>query len=1204
MVAVGKLDMDGVPVTNPASVNVIHRINQSKSRLLFVAICLLFSQLTGGVALAQVATGTISGIISDPAGAVIPESTVTLTNSATGQVFTSTTNANGFYSFPALQPGQYQVEATRRGFDKSQTSLALAVGQLAKIDLKLAVGSENVVVTVVLNEAAGFQTEESGSSAVIGKTELEELPVDGGNTFSLAALVPGVQPGGGFGIALSTDRGAVQTAGNANFTTNGGMSGSNEILIDGVPVTVCCQGQPALTPVPDIIDQFKVQTSVSQAQFGRTSGGVLNFVTKSGTNKIHGTLYEFFKNDKLNAANYFVKAIGTPPINGRSDYRLPLRYNQFGGSIGGPVVIPHIYDGRKRTFFFGAFSGTDVRVTNPTITTVPTALMRTGDFSEAYAYYGAEIYDPSTYSATTKTRSPFPNHKIPSTRYNQVAGNLMNYYPLPNIPLSGAASLINNFQRLQTIQRSDRQYNVRLDHQFTPNARTFVRGTLSKNSDTNPDLFNRLDGPNATKQVLQANVGTLDHVWVLNSNNLLNFQYGFAYQNNHQTLASYDIDPSALGFSSTFIGLQQKKGVPRQIITGYSNIGAVGNTDLVHYTHSGGVSLTSQRGRHSLVLGLDARLILENQGSLDAPMGTFSYSTTFTYKTPNTTVPSSQSQFLSLASFILGYPSSGDVILNDRFSYRQRYGAIFLQDNWRVANNFTLNLGVRYDLETGPVENHNKLATIDPYTATNLSAVNGKAVVGGLSFRGINGSPRAAWGTNFAQFSPRVGFNYNFHPTSVINAAYGIFYLPVSQRIYSVGNPGTTADTSYLASQDNITPANSITNPYPGGVTPIPTPAQASAGALGTAIAGPVYDDRSSYVQQWNIGVQQLITSTTTLRVTYAGSHGVKLSANLAANDLDPKYFGAVGDATMVAALQKLVANPFYGIIPASAGTLGKSTVQAAQLLRAFPQFTTVAENHVNIGSASYNALQADLTYRARRGSVFGIAYTWSKSLGDVGNLTTGFLDTGTQTYQNSYARSIERSYSPTDAPHRIVGRAVGKLPFGRGQRFFPNAKAWQNLLIGGWEGTAIVMLQSGLPLGITETGQAVFSGTRPSFVPGQPIQTTGARRDRIGGSFSSKGYFNTSAFRVTQYFELGSVPRYCGQCRIPGVQNVDTSLNKRFSLTDGGTDLQIRLDAFNVLNYTQFGRPANTFGSAAFGSITSQANNPRTLQLGVKLFY
>ncbi|MCU1324107.1 MAG: hypothetical protein JWM43_3756 [Acidobacteriaceae bacterium] len=1197
MAAVIEISIGGTPVFAIA----FHKVRLPFLFGLFSLVLTFNLSVSAG---AQVSTGTVSGAITDSSQAALPGALVKITNLDTNQTFVSTTNGQGFYSFPGLQPAHYRVEATLPHFDRSQTTFALAVAQLAQVDLQLRVGSESTVVTVNADQAVALQTEESGNGTVISQTELQEFPIDGGNSFSLAALVPGVQPGGGFGIALSTDRGAVQTAGNANFTTNGGTAGSNEILIDGVPVTVCCQGQPALTPVPDIVSEFKVQTSVSQAQYGRSSGGVLNFVTKSGTSNIHGTLYEYFKNDKLNAANYFVKAVGTPPINGRTDYRLPLRYNQFGGSIGGPVVVPHLYDGHKRTFFFGAFSGTQVRSTNPTIGTVPTTLMRSGNFSEGYAAYGAEIYDPGTYSTTTKARSAFANHTIPASQINSVARNLLNYYPLPNIPGAGAAALTNNFQRLQNIQRSDWQYNGRLDHQFTDNSRTFVRGTLSKNSDLNPDLFNKLDGPNATNQVLQANVATLDHIWVLNSNNVLNFQYGFAYQSNRQTLQSFNIDPSTLGFAQTFIAQQQKAGVPRQVITGYTNIGAVGNTDLVHYTHVGGVSLTSQRGPHSLILGVDARLILENSGSLDSPMGTFSYTGSFTNKTPNTTIPGAQSQFLSLASYMLGYPTSGSIVQNARFSYRQRYVGLYLQDNWRASPKLTVNLGVRYDIETGPYENHNKIATISSTLPTSLGVVNGNAVTGGLAFGGINGNPRAAWATNFAQFSPRLGVNYRFQPSSVFSAAYGIMYLPVSQRIYSVGNPGSTAQTTYTATTDSIHPANSLTNPFPSGVVALPTPEQAATAALGSAIAGPVYDNRSAYIQQWNAGIQQLLTAKTTFQVNYAGSHGVKLSANLAPNDLDPKYFGAVGDTAAVTALQKTVTNPFYGKIPANSGTLGAATIQTYRLLLAFPQFTTVSQNHVNIGSGTYNSLQTSLRYASSHGTVFSMGYTWSKALGDVGNLTTGFLDTGTQTYQNSYARSNERSYSPTDAPHRVVVSVVGKLPFGHGQMLLRNLRPWQEVFLGGWTGTSIVTFQSGLPLGLTETGQASFSGSRPSFVEGQSPLTEGSTKSRLGGSFANKNYFNSSAFRVTRAFELGNVPRYCGSCRAPGSQNVDVSLNKRFQVMRRGTDLQIRIDAFNLLNRAQFGRPNTIFGTAAFGTITSQANNPRTLQLGAKLFY
>ncbi|HMJ60768.1 MAG TPA: carboxypeptidase-like regulatory domain-containing protein, partial [Bryobacteraceae bacterium] len=338
---------------------------------------------------AQTNTGTVTGRVIDASGGAVPDAAVTLTNSGTQLALPTKTDSEGNYSFVAIRPGPYRVQVEKAGFQKFATQFELAVDQTARVDVSLPVGQVTNSVEVTERPVL-VESETSSLGQVISSKQVADLPLNGRNPFALAALTPGVVPLGSFGVGLNATRSAAQMAGANNFMANGGIAGSNEVLLDGVPITVCCQGQPAIIPSVDVTQEFKVQTNVSSAEFGRTSGGILNIITKSGTNDLHGSGYEFFGNDQLSAANFFVNRAGKPPIPGRDDFRTPLRYNQYGFTLGGPVTIPKLYSGKDKTFFFGGYEATKVRQYNYMTSVVPPTSIRSGDLSAA----PNAVYDP------------------------------------------------------------------------------------------------------------------------------------------------------------------------------------------------------------------------------------------------------------------------------------------------------------------------------------------------------------------------------------------------------------------------------------------------------------------------------------------------------------------------------------------------------------------------------------------------------------------------------------------------------------------------------------------------------------------------------------------------------------------------------------------------------------------------------------------
>jgi len=1187
-------------------------------------------------ALAQLETGNITGRVTDSTGAVMVKARVTLVNLGTNLKIEQETNSDGIFNVPALQPGSYQVTAQYKGFEQSTMIIELSVGDTAHADIVLQVGSDSTTVTVESGGAYQLETQNVASDFVVTKQEVIDLPLNGGNPYALAALSPGVVPLGSFGQGLVAVRGAAQTAGNANFSVNGGTPGSNEILLDGVPITVCCQGQPALTPTTAIVEQLRIVSSVPPAQYGRSSGGVLNYGTFSGTNALHGQVYEFFENTKLHAAQYFVKRDQYPvSLSNPGDYRMPLHYNQYGAGLGGPVVLPHLYNGKDKTFYFLGYGGVDASVGSYNKLTVPSLKMRQGDFSEScLTKAGAPdptctaandntatlIYNPATVVCNSTsgicTRSAFPGNVIPNI--GSVASAYLNFIPLPNTVgtpdyalYPNASGTIDNFNSLTTTRRTDRQFSVRLDHEFSPRQRLLVRTTYTYNHNHIPDESNNFNGPNASHQNIAAIVGALQDTWMLSNRSVLTLQYGFAFQSNNLLPGNFYYSAADGGFNPYFAGEQPISALPALTITDQDSIGSTGMFHDDKYTHSFGAQLTTQLGKHTLVGGIDFREMILNNGDRSNPVGTFGYSGTYSYgPTADSEIASYMAHYSSFADFLQGNPNSGSIDVNRSFSDVQQYGALFLQDNWRTSAKLTLNLGLRYDVESGPIAKHNYYATFDPNIPDPaVSAIVGFPVTGGLSFRGTGGHSAHFFNTYWNQFSPRIGLAYAFDKDTVFRAAFGVMNLPTSQRLYGSYNSAEEVITNFVANRivpnvgTYVYPIG-IGNPYPTGLNPLPLPSQGSAADLGTDVGGLVYQTPFSYVEQWHADLQQSLGQNLTFTLGYSGSHGVKLPIEFGANDLLPKMF-----STTVSKLNTYVSNPFYGQV--QAGPYASATIPYYYLVSRYPQFSGVKEDFVGQGSASYNSLQAVLRKRWRNGSNLSITYVWSKSLGDVDDLTTGYLDTGTPGWQNSYfpqgipgqPGTGNRSYSTVDVPQRVIASMIARIPYGHGQAFGRTIPEWQQALLGNWQVNMVAAAQTGYPLNIGETEQGQYGGSRPLIVPGQNFKTGGSITQRLGGVYSTNGYFNPNAFKLTGAFQFGNMPRLCALCRAPGVQNIDASVFKIVSLNHTFT-MQFRVEMYNVLNYVQFGTPNTTYNGTTFGDITSQANIPRTIQLAARIIW
>jgi Carboxypeptidase regulatory-like domain len=1166
---------------------------------------------------AQVQNATITGTITDPAGAVIPDANVALTGKATGLLLHTQSTRDGIYTFQQLIPGDYSVTVERQGFQRATATLTLTVGQTANFNISLSLGNETQTVNVNAESAGALDTETSNLDYTVQSRQVDTLPLNGRNPYGLATLAPGIMPGANFGVGVAVARGAVVAAATNNFESNGGLGGNNEILLDGVSIVVCCQGQPAVTPSVEYINQFKVVTNNPPAQYGRTSGAVLNIASKSGTNDLHGVAYDFLRNDKLDAAPYFTKRSGVFPYPGHRDFRTPHRENQFGVLVTGPVVIPHLYHGKDRTFFTFNYEGIRNFAPTAALTTVPTALMRQGIFTEAPGV----IYNPNSSNSTSQARTPIPaatcngtaypaGYCIPGSTWDVVATGYLPFVPKANLP-----GITNNLSYVSGITDSGDQYNFRVDQAIGTRHRLFVRGTKDNNIHQNADLFNSFTGPNAWRQPLGAYLFALGDVYTLSATTVLQFTYAFARQTNLQIGHNVnDYHAGDYGFSSTLVSQQQLPGVPVASFTslGGAQVGWQSSfNDWAHNVHSLNGALLWQLSKHALTIGYNGKLLLENQAGLGNPNGSVTFATNFTgSQFPAGTVSGAQAPFASWATFLLGAPTSGGLQRQLTTAFNQWWNGMYIQDDWRLLPRFTLNLGLRWDLETGFGERHNNWADFSRTVANPLG------VPGGALFLGVKGNPSRTWEMSLNEVSPRIGFSYSATKTAVVRGGFGILFLPTSERGYSDPNIGFSQNTNLPTTATGYTPAVPTENFLPNGVLLPAGPSAGSGVSNGSSISGFEYNNPPSYQEQWNFGIEQGLGNTFTLQVNYVGGHGLHLPFSERPNDLQPQYFGAPGSTAQVSSLQQQVTNPFYGNAGIAPGSvLQKPTVQRVQTLAAFPQYTSgaisgiqngsVGISYQDIGYSNYNALQSTLLIR-HPGGVFGsITYAWSKLMGNVSDLTNGFLNTtGNPGYQDFYFLDHEYSTLATDVRHRVVGTATWEIPVGRGKHLGGGMPGWANVIAGGWQLTSLADVYSGFPLSTSVTGAAAFAGTRPMYVGGDP-QTHGDYHHRLGGTAygQTQGYLNPAAFALPLSFQLGNVPRSWDAIRGPINFDDNASVIKMVPIHEQ-IGLEFRAEAFNLLNKVNFGLPNAQYNSSTFGQITSQYNLPRNVQLAMKVHF
>ncbi len=945
-------------------------------------------------------------------------------------------------------------------------------------------------------------------------------------------------------------------------------------------------------------------TNALNAEFGRTGGGVITVATRSGTNQFHGSVFEFLRNSKLEANSW---------ANNRNGVKLgAFQQNQFGGTFGGPVLIPNLYNGRNRTFFFFAEQSTRTRSAASSNATVPIDAWKNGDFS-AYrngAGQAITIFDPDTVTqnaAGQYVRTPFAGNQIPRNRFDPVALKMLPYWPSANSVPTNANSFSNNYFASGKARSSDDRFDARIDHAFSDRWKLWSRGSYSNG----PNFPFNGYGNNATSigdgPTYSTNYNiALNSVYTLTPNTILNFSYGFARKIAHRDPFSQGIDLAGLGFPSNLVQAagEQNFEFPRTDIGGNNGVSSLGQATFTtlriqSYSHDFRGDVTKVLNKHTLKAGAEFRKLFMNFRQHGAPSGSYSTANNWTQQTVG--AASSTTQGSGFASFLLGLLSGGSIEHTMAIASSSNYAGFYFQDDWKVTSRLVINIGLRWDVDQPRTERFNRLSYFDIDAA---SPIAGKVPVfpnlkGAMRFVGADN--RRQTPTDLNNWGPRFGFAYSINSKTVLRGAYGILYSPsvlqASGTSGSSGTQGFTGSTGINTSLDGgITASGTLRNPYPTGFN---RPLGVTGGPetqLGLGIGDSYFNDYvNPIIQEWNATLQRNVGKGFVVELQYLankGNHLIDGESNMTYNQLPASYF-SLGNQLLGT---NQVANPFFGIITNPTSTLSQRTVAYSQLLRPYPQYTGINAFRKPQANSLYHAFGLSVGKRYSHGLNLQVSYTAGKLLDDASQTVTFLGAAGTK--QDFYNRKAERSISAQDISQRFVMSANYELPFGKRRPFLNSMPKAADFLLGGWQVNGIATLQTNVPLQINNGGNNTQLGS-----PGQRPNNNGksAKKD---GSIDDRltSYFDQSVFSQAGNFTFGNTSRTSPDLRGPGTRAFDGSLFKRFFFRET-SNVEFRAEAFNLFNHPIWNSPGTTVTDPAnFGVITSKGGQRRQVQLALRI--
>ncbi|MBV9771008.1 MAG: TonB-dependent receptor [Bryobacterales bacterium] len=1156
-------------------------------RLSIVGIFL--SAFAGG----QTFQGTLRGRVVDPNGATTANAKLTLTDQGTQISRTTVTNGEGEYTFASVTPATYTVTVEASGFKTmEQKGVAIATQASVTLDLQLELGQISEEVTVT-SETPPLQTADASTGQLINTQQVTDLPLLGRNPFLTGKLAQSVVFAGNPTFTRMQDQN-----GNSQFSIAGGPLRTNNYLVDGISIADS-NNRAVILPSPEAVQELKVQASTYDAEVGRTGGGTFNTLLRSGTNDLHGSAVGHIRETDWLANSFFANRAGQPIAN--------QPYRDWAFSLGGPIVIPKVYNGKNKTFFFASDESYRQQSGSTTTLSVPTALERVGNFSQSFTKAGKlqVIYDPSTTNPTTGARIPFSGNIIPASDLSALGLAIASYYPLPNAATSYYQAPNYNFTGSFPNRGDQRIFKA--DHDVTSWFRLSGSFIYQKTFETDSplDIFPNAATPGQTLCCdRKVDATQADATITPNPTTVITVRWGFNRFYSKTTQYSAGFNLGTLGFPESLVDVTPNAAFPAitlgSAVNGCSDPtsnadfadygGGCANQD-VYYSRSFNITASKFMGKHDIKAGFDFRT-LHDFGTPASGPTSLGFTDVFTRATPQTTTAGTGSD---LATLLLGYPTSGQMSVVTSFNDFIRYYGGFVQDDYRITPKLTLNLGIRFEHESGIQEENNKLVVgFNPNVANPLqSQVTGLSIPGQVEYAGVNGNPTQTGNALSVRYAPRFGFAYALNNKTVIRGGYGIYWAPT---FFSFQNAiGYSQTTTIVSSTNgNFTPATTLANPYPNGLL---QPTGNSIGGL-SGVGQPVTifsptAQSAGYVQEYSLEVQRELPFGFVITAGALGSHSLHLlESGQNIDQLDPAYFG------LGSALTQSVANPIYG--HGGVGSVGTAKVTEAQLLLPYPQYTSLQLSNNDSGSARYYSFY----FRAQRRFAHGISllasYTWSRSMDDlIGVSLAGASLITTQTgAQNAYNLNGEWSLSTQDVPNRFTTAITYELPFGRGKPFLNTNSRILNYAVGGWSINAFSTIQSGFPLLITQpNNNSVIGATyqRPNATGISPA-TSGSTDDRIND------WLNTAAFSQAPQFTFGNISRF-SNTRGPGLFDWDLSVFKSFLITER-INAQFRAESFNATNTVEFGNPNTTYTSPTFGVITSQINIPRLIQLGVRVTF
>jgi hypothetical protein len=1150
----------------------------------FLVVSLLALALLYG----QAFTGSIAGVITDPNEAAVPAASVRIRNTATGEVRQTRSTPDGRYVFSQLAPGTYVITVEAAGFKTfASTDFNLRTNQAAEFNPTLVLGQVTETVEVQAT-VVQLDTQSANQSFTLSNQQMLALPANARNPFVAVHAMAGVTS---MSIGQSNNTSDQNVA---RFAFNGGRDMSGLVLIDGIPATAGDWGGLLASPSIESVQEVQVARNSYDAEFGKSGGGVVSVVTKGGSNDFHGSLFEFLRNDNLDANAWANNRVGRP--------RVEFKRHQFGGNLSGPIWRS------KKLFFLTTYEGLRQGSPATTTQTVPTLLERNGDFSQTRNGNGevAIIYDPFTTRPNPNgsgfIRDPFPGNVIPRSRWDAVGAKVVELYPLPNAAPTNAITQANNFFGAGTSRVNNWRLDQRVDWSKNEQWSMYGRVTYASQESITPRFYGT-GGDSGNEGTAPRYHATFGVTYVPTPTFVLNITVGSGRWREEQLPVTLrdGILGTTIGLPSSLVAAMDSPHMPQFNAQGYAQLSNGRVLNFPRRTDNLQVNATRELGRHSLKFGASAENAYLN--SIDVRSADFAFDRGMT-SGPVAAVSSSTSGN-SIASLLLGTgigasatgATGGVTAVNNAITNRVRpaplakYYGLYLQDNWRVNNRLTLNMGLRWEQQRPRTERYNRYNYFD-YDARNpLSDVTGLNLRGGLVF--VDGGQTQLDAFDLA---PRFGFAYKLTNKIVARGGYGIFYLQACcnalQGGPAAGTDGYTVTTNWATSRggDGITPQDPLSNPFPRGLN---QPAGSSRGLLtqtGSDVTAVQRARPTGYTQNFSFDLQFELDQSSVLEVGYSGVLGRKLNLGglLNVNQLPSEYL-ALGNA-----LNDQVPNPFVGQF--STGVFAGATVPRHRLLRPYPHFNTVELNGDTPGAtSSFNALYIKYNKRFSAGLSILSSYQFSKAIDDASENQGWIIN---ERFRDAHNRSLDRSISAHDVPHSFAATLIYEVPVGRGRSIGASLPKPVEFVVGGWEIATTARFASGLPLRLEAPNALATYGF--SILNAQVSDLKLLNVDKR----TPEQWFNRAAVSAPAPFTLGNAPRFTPNLRADGTHHADVNLAKNFVIRER-LRTQFRAEAYNITNTPQFAPPGVVVGNADFGQVNgTRFNDRRNIQLGLKILF